>query len=85
VFRAEEGGKPDAPRLVEQVRGVSQAPVHCRGVAHETHRKPPQGGETFPGEHVEARCDPHLMIPRRKANLMSSARLWMSSFSWALV
>ena len=67
VFRAEEGGKPDAPRLVEQVRGVTQAPVHRRGVAHESHREPPQGGEALPDEHVEAGPDPLRAMPGDRA------------------
>ena len=63
VFRAEEGGKPDARRLVEQVRGVTQAPVHRRGVAYESHRAPPQGGEAPLDEHVEAGPDPLRAAP----------------------
>ena len=63
VFRAEEGGKTDAPRLVEQVRGVTQAPVHRRGVAYESHRKPPQGGESLLDEHVEAGPNPLRATP----------------------
>jgi hypothetical protein len=57
VFRAEKGGKPHAPRFMEQVCGMAQAPVHCRRVADEPHRKPPQGDEPFFGEHVEAGCN----------------------------
>ena len=63
VFRAEEGGEPDAPRLVEQVRGVEQAPVHRRGVADQSYRKPPQGGEALLDEHVEAGPDPLRAAP----------------------
>ena len=58
MFRAEEGGKPDVPRLVEQVRCVTQAPVHRRGVADQPHGTPPQGSEAFLDEHVEAGPDP---------------------------
>ena len=63
VFRAEEGGKTDAPRLVEQVRGVTQAPVHRRGVANQPHGTPPQGGEALLDEHVEAGPDPLRAMP----------------------
>ena len=63
VFRAEEGGKPDAPRRVEQVRGVTQAPVHRRGVAEQSHGTPPQGGEALLDEHVEAGPDPLRPTP----------------------
>ena len=69
VFRAEEGGKPDAPRLVEQVRGVTQAPVHRRGVADESHRKPPQGGEALLDEHVEAGPDPLRATPGERGRV----------------
>jgi hypothetical protein len=54
VFRAEKSREPDAPRFVEQVRGMAQSPVYCRRVADNPHGKPPQGGEAFLDEHVEA-------------------------------
>ena len=63
VLRAEEGGKPDASRLVEQVRGVTQAPVDRRGVADQPHGAPPQGGEALLDEHVEAGPDPFRATP----------------------
>jgi hypothetical protein len=67
VFRAEEGGKPDAPRLVEQVRDMPQAPVHRRGVADQPHGTPPQGGEALLDEHVEAGPDPLRATPGDRA------------------
>jgi thiol peroxidase len=80
VFRAEEGGKPDAPRFVEQVRGVTQAPVHRRGVAYESYRKPPKGGEALLDEHVEAGPDLFRATPGDRACLFHYRGRYHNSF-----
>ncbi len=80
VFRAEEGGEPDAPRLVEQVRGVAQAPVHRRGVADEPHREPPQGGEALLDEHVEAGPDPLRATPGERDRVSHNRGRYHISF-----